>query len=388
MGMLRLYLALAVVLDHVMGLFDPSGTALFGFRTLSGSPAVETFFAISGFYMGLILNKKYIGPGSTHTFYVNRFTRIYPIYWAITGGWLLFELLRYFFTGHSGPLLPWTDFASTLHPGTLLLLSGVNFSIVGLDATYFLHFTDLHGALAWGDPYHWPSIRTLPAVSDFCLNPPAWSISLELLFYLLAPFLARRPVWQIALVAAISFGLKLWLLFVLKLGIPYTYRFFPSELHVFLLGILAYRCQSWFALERRDSKWLFGLVILYGIGTVILPFTIGVEHPLIRVAAGFLFTLISVAMLPILFHLFSRKHWDIAIGELSYPVYLVHWLLRMPLLSVAAYLGLSASAGILLAVFMSVIAAYLLNRFLIEPIEGWRAAYYKRRQALREIPTA
>ena len=48
---------------------------------IPGTEAVEIFFIISGFYMGLILRGKYEQRAhSTRLFYQNRFLRLYPTY--------------------------------------------------------------------------------------------------------------------------------------------------------------------------------------------------------------------------------------------------------------------------------------------------------------------
>ena len=53
MGLLRFCLALAVVAAH-------THQRLFPFQMISGFYAVKVFFVISGFYMALILNEKYL----------------------------------------------------------------------------------------------------------------------------------------------------------------------------------------------------------------------------------------------------------------------------------------------------------------------------------------
>ena len=73
MGLLRLLLAISVITTHC-------GPCL-GFSPLGGVEAVQTFFMISGFYMAMILTEKYRGPGSYRSFLINRFLRIYPLYW-------------------------------------------------------------------------------------------------------------------------------------------------------------------------------------------------------------------------------------------------------------------------------------------------------------------
>jgi hypothetical protein len=64
MGTLRLLLALWVVAVH--------GEAVYGYKIEQAWVAVQCFFIISGFYMSLILNEKYTGPGSTRLFLSQR----------------------------------------------------------------------------------------------------------------------------------------------------------------------------------------------------------------------------------------------------------------------------------------------------------------------------
>ena len=52
-------------------------------RLMGGVVAVQAFYIISGFYMALILNTKYVGAGAYRVFIGNRFLRIYPVYWVV-----------------------------------------------------------------------------------------------------------------------------------------------------------------------------------------------------------------------------------------------------------------------------------------------------------------
>ena len=59
--MLRLILACAVLLVHAGSFFRFNITG-------GGQVPVELFYIISGFYMALVLNEKYLGPGSARAF--------------------------------------------------------------------------------------------------------------------------------------------------------------------------------------------------------------------------------------------------------------------------------------------------------------------------------
>ena len=74
MGILRVILAIAVVISH--------SESFLGLKFTGGLVSVQIFFIISGFYMTMILDNKYVGKGSYRLFLSNRFLRLYPIYWA------------------------------------------------------------------------------------------------------------------------------------------------------------------------------------------------------------------------------------------------------------------------------------------------------------------
>ena len=76
MGILRFILAITVVIAH--------SSSVFGCNFVGAQIAVQAFYIISGFYMALILNEKYVGVnGSYKLFISNRFLRLYPIYWTV-----------------------------------------------------------------------------------------------------------------------------------------------------------------------------------------------------------------------------------------------------------------------------------------------------------------
>ena len=65
MGLLRLFLAICVLLQH-------SGSSFLRNGSINGAMAVESFFIISGFYISMILDSKYIGIKNYKLFITNR----------------------------------------------------------------------------------------------------------------------------------------------------------------------------------------------------------------------------------------------------------------------------------------------------------------------------
>ncbi len=221
---MRLLLATAVFIGH-------EGPVA-GLKLVPADLAVQAFFVISGFYMALILDSKY--RGATKVFLINRFTKIYSMYFAVLIGCLV--AMIYFGTTFYMSSRQFMKFLGDARFTTALSYVAANLGIFGLDALMFFNLKS-DGQLC--------SILTCQGYGAhlFMLIPQAWSLSLELLFYLMAPFILRKSSsLLIAIVSAILvLRLVLWLNFPFIGGDPWSYRFFPFELATFLLGSLAYR---------------------------------------------------------------------------------------------------------------------------------------------------
>src|SRR5579872_5879951 len=180
MGIIRILLALSVLVFH--------SAPIFGFGMMDGLVAVKGFFVISGSYMALILNEKYKGKnGGYRLFITNRFLRIYPIYWIV----LIFTIIFGYYWAYNGAAM------QTIVP--------LNFHPRG----FFLYDTPLGiirdmSLLIRGD-YINPLKFKLPIVA------PAWTLILELLFYICAPFLVKRKWWLLLFIISLSFGLRFFM---------------------------------------------------------------------------------------------------------------------------------------------------------------------------------
>ena len=202
--------------------------------------AVQCFFVISGFYMALVLNEKY-GPGSYWLFISNRLLRLWPAYFVVL-------ILSLAFANNWQPVfaLSWSDIA---------FFVGSQILIVGQDLYLFLFVTN--GALAF--TAHYTDVSS--PLYSFAPIPQAWTLGLEIYFYLLAPFLVRRGPLFIAMVIAASLALRMLLQWAFGLsGQPWSFRFFPSEIALFMagsLGYYAYASQN--EAQRRLTKTLLSL---------------------------------------------------------------------------------------------------------------------------------
>ena len=229
MGVLRVLLAIAVILSHC--------GAMPVIRPVSGSVAVEAFFIISGFYMSLILQEKYTGK-SFRLFVSNRLLRLFPVYWVVLLASCFFSFLIR--TSSGGQHFPVFEQYSSVpfNGGTFFYLLFTNLFILGQDLVMFLGINPATGQLFFTSDF-W---QTQPPLYTFLLIPQAWSLGLELLFYLLAPWFVRQKSRWLGLWMLLALLLRFYIYNVLALKHdPWTYRFFPTELVFFLAGCLSYR---------------------------------------------------------------------------------------------------------------------------------------------------
>jgi peptidoglycan/LPS O-acetylase OafA/YrhL len=182
-GTVRLYLALSVVAAHLWG-YVPA-------PMVTGYLAVIMFFIISGFYMSMIINERY-AKLPLRTFYLSRALRLYPVYAAV--------LLATVWFGYYAEL-----------PTVFMKSPFANATMIGIDVI---------------DANH----RAVPQ---------AWTISIELEFYLIAPFLVGRSI-KLGLAAVVG------LIILRLLFLPYDYAgwrygFAPAVWCFFLLGHVSHR---------------------------------------------------------------------------------------------------------------------------------------------------
>lgn len=331
MGSLRLFLALSVALVHF-------GVPL-GFPT--SDIAVQSFFVISGFYMALVLNEKY-GPGSYWLFISNRLLRLWPTYAVVL--FLSFAIAS-----------NWRPIASfDLSVFVYFIVSQI--LIIGQETYFFLFITN--GAFTF--TLHPGGMTGL--LYTFAPIPQAWTLGLEIYFYLLAPFVVRRGPSVIAAIIAASLILRIALLWAFGFsGEPWTYRFFPSEIALFMAGSLGY-----YAYASRNDERQRQVNRLQSIAAILLFACLALSKwdGASRLASLSLLGAVIIGV-PRLFQLTRSIAWDRYLGELSYPLYICHFLFGWILLPESAL-------GAWLALFLSLIASMLLYRLVESPIDKWR----------------
>lgn len=348
MGLLRVYLAIAVVVAH--------SERILGIPMITGRTAVECFFVISGFYMAMTLPKYLRRPkGGVRTFYLARALRIVPIYLVVLALSLVLVLVggNIFIATEPqrvGELL-------SLPLSTAIPLVVSNITLFTQDWSLFFAVGD-NGLL-----YFTPEFNQEPTPAYlFFLVPQAWTIALELTFYLIAPFLARRSTRTLMIIGIASVALRIAFAVPGYTRDPWSYRFFPFELSLFIAGMLAFR----FYTRNRSRALYLSNWPLVAIMVVLIVFPVAHYIPRVAPFALLLIPFVFAAFVPAVFARTQYSKLDKWIGELSYPVYIVHILV----LSALASLGIYASGPG--AVIVSLLAGYLIVVLLERPIERLR----------------
>lgn len=373
MGILRLYLAMCVVAAH-------SGV-LFPWSAHNGLQAVEIFFLISGFYMALIAPKY----DTAREFYASRFLRIYMPYWAILAGIVLVCIVLGLATGKWLDLEAFSGERSAFNGiSGRCLATLTNFTAFGIDWLCFLRDEPGNGLQLTKDGLH-----VAHPLSDYVVINPAWSIGVELMFYLFVPWFNRCSMRTLVALAIFSAVARVVSYEAFELTFdPWTYRFMPFAIALFLAGMITCRLTrqiepkvvQWFdkrapALVRDYKFQVIGFLFIFCMGVMMTNQLAGV----IAIRYANLVSYIGwAAFIPFLFAITKSNKLDRWLGELSYPVYLLHYFIVS--LVAATYTRLIwlpefARAGIVAVI--SIVISIGLLQLIVAPIENRRAGWAK-----------
>jgi peptidoglycan/LPS O-acetylase OafA/YrhL len=206
-----------------------------------------------------------------------------------------------------------------------------NLSLIGLD---FLHFIPNIST------QNNNSIKSDCVPSSLIVVVVAWTLSLEIMFYLLAPFIKRLPNHILLGMWALSLGIKLYL-FHLGKSDPWNYRFFPAELCLFLTGtILARIKKSQVGLQVISSLKFFEAqpliipvisVAYFIFATRFCSHFTSLDWPILLIGVAIIFLIVL-----------TPRYSDLKLlGELSYPIYLCHFLVLSLLSRFSGFKGFS-----------------------------------------------
>jgi peptidoglycan/LPS O-acetylase OafA/YrhL len=364
MGTFRLLLAASVMLAH----FAPYSQYMPSM--VAPDIAVEGFYEVSGFLITLVLFEKY---QSKSLFYGNRALRIYPIYWVAVAIYLLAEWTvsgTSFFQNYLGD-------AKILDWPMALLIGFSNIFLFGIDILQFIS-GDNQGTIEF--------FRVLPNYffSRFVFIPVAWTLALELMFYVIAPFIVRRLSLTIGVVI-LSLAARYIAYRHGFSGDVYNYKTFPFELFYFLLGSLSYRGYR----LLRDASPQFRTVVSLASGVFLLILTARYSElpdtPLMHTLSPnkwFLYVsrhayLLAIPLLlPGTVWLTRHSRIDTFVGSLSYPLYLMHPLFLALVITQPYVLSIPTPVFI---VATSLLLSVLMTLLVERPIDRMRESRVKQK---------
>ncbi|MBE9033636.1 acyltransferase family protein [aff. Roholtiella sp. LEGE 12411] len=359
MGLIRVLLALTVVVAH--------SNAIFGIEFGGGVVAVQTFFIISGFYMSMILENKYIGEGSYKLFISNRLLRLFPIYWVVLALTIIINLFAIFLINKPVTLSYYIDYFHEMSLGTFLFTVIMNIMLFGQDIIMFLGLNTETGNLFFTNNY----FETDPQLWRFSFIPQAWTLGVELTFYLIAPFIVRRKTSTILTLILLSLLLRGYIYFSLGwTNDPWIHRFFPTELALFLFGTISYRIYSKIANSKKSGKIELSITVGFIIITIFYQFIPAFSNI-------WIYYLLSCFSIPFIFKVTKNSKFDMHLGEFSYPIYIGHRIVIQAITPFTDKLGIETYRGEL-ATILSFGTAYLLIKFVSDPIEKIRRARFEK----------
>jgi peptidoglycan/LPS O-acetylase OafA/YrhL len=351
MGTLRTLFAVAVVFAHS-----------YGYVLVGGRNAVQLFYMISGFLISYVIVEKKAYP-SIKSFYINRFLRLYPIYVVVA----VLTLIAFFFGLDKLP--EQVAFFATYQKAPFAanaLLATSNISLFFQDWVMFAAVEN--NQLKFATNFYKSEVVLYKGL----IVPQAWTLGIELCFYAIAPFvLAKRKILLTLL--TLSLALRIYLVYIgLGMQDPWTYRFFPTELALFLLGALSHQVvlplyKKVFASGNIEKYSAFAT---YSLIFITLVFWLIPVSPLKKSAV--LFAIFFVAM-PLTFLFQSKRDWDKWVGDLSYPIYICHMLVIYVVSFFMERFGIQDTVALsLTSVVFTICISVALNIYVGKPVEALR----------------
>jgi peptidoglycan/LPS O-acetylase OafA/YrhL len=303
---LRGWLAWAVVLSHIAQTSDVYAKGLGPAMGRAGHAAVLVFVVISGFVITHLVITR---PEPYRIFLLRRFMRIFPLF-AVTcvAGFYTNDIHAVTVSRVSWAADP--AFAEQVTAFTGIAHSDHDF----FWANALAHLTLIHGAIS----------ETLLPYSLYAFNTPAWSLSLEWQFYLIAPLaimLARQQrtvVWLALAIAVVESAYQFgWL------GLFSLPSFLPGAAGYFALGMASRLVHPIIVGTVRYPNMIFALcIVLIPLGADAVPilvWTLVMTGLLLSPAVTDASTFVRI------YQRFLESRVATYFGSRSYSTYLCHW---------------------------------------------------------------
>lgn len=331
-GIYRTTLALMVVVQHLANVHMIGVYAVFG------------FYMLSGYLMTYIVQQNY---GYTfdgiRKYALNRFLRIYPLYWL-----------------------------------SVLMALGL-IAWVGQDVVRRFHGV-MYLPTTWGEITK-NVLILFPYQEAPRLTPPAWALTVELVYYVAIGLGLSRTRVLTVVWFAVSVGYHVA---ATALDMSWNWRYFyiPAASLPFATGAMLYHFRPQLLAAARRVKSLDG-VLLAVVVMLFFNWTVMHQSEATKALGFYLNYAINALLMGVLIAMQGMgrhraiRTLDKKIGDLSYPIYLIHFQVAIVAALLAErYLGItlqSLTPQILLAALCLLLpAAWLLAVLIDKPIERLR----------------
>lgn len=285
-GMYRFMLASFVVVFHIAPVYAPG----------AGSIAVFSFYVLSGYLITRVVSERYDeGVGGVVRFFLNRILRLYPAYLSI----LALSVLA---------ITLYPDFARSLNPAMRM----------PADFGSWVQNLTMFGMLR----------------STVRLVPPAWSVNIELIYYMIIALALGRSR-AVVVVWALSAGLMFLYFTFSGHGPNYTYFSFFGPSVCFAFGALVYYFGGMFQPERKDAICAVVFIAL-------VAFAKNVPEPnvpgsILLAVAVLVATYATWALSSVRSDNGTIRRLDSYLGDMAYPVFLSHWIVAALVVGALGY---------------------------------------------------
>jgi peptidoglycan/LPS O-acetylase OafA/YrhL len=293
-GTYRTLLALMVVTQHIAGVHVLGAYAVFG------------FYILSGYLMTSVLHHNYgYNLAGVSSYALNRFLRIYPIYWV-----------------------------SILCSVILILLLGANY-VTAYHEAMFVPRTAYE--------YLKNLFLFFPSVESPRLTPPAWALTVELCFYILIGLGLSKTKKMVASWLVLSLAYHL-VANALNLGWNNIYFTIPAASLPFATGAFVFHFKK-ALLHRLNAKIkLIQNSLPVAIFVIILiNWWLGDLSGYSRSICFYINYILCALMVLLLSDRaalsFIPKKVDSWLGDLSYPIYVIHYQVGLMVMAVLNSVG-------------------------------------------------
>ena len=272
MGTFRFLLAFLIALSHIAAEYVVTEVELY--RPLGIGMVIESFFVISGFIIILTLNKNYYTGDSylkqSSRYYLNRILRIYPLY--------ILSILFYYLDA---------SLLNIINAEGHLVTNSILLDFKYILSNIFLIFQSSYFEVG-------------------LVNTVAWSLDLELQWYLFAPVLYYFFYYKYN---AVYLRISMYLLILL-----YWEPLFLNSFTYFLWGILMYDI---YLIYQSKFNNLIKMKYLLSFSSILIFSYIAFDLDFLWYTYW-----LGVALLCLTVNFKSRI--DKLLGDLSYPVFVLH----------------------------------------------------------------